>query len=257
MIIHASELGPDGAPLPDNMQAWELWAGQRKRLFALNHGFLVHRAPLRNTCRPAATACCYLVAMVLDMRGEAAIRYCRARPAAMLYLLCRSWGCKRTTTCVWAKRGSSPAAGRVSGICGCAACSWRLPHRPACLNAPTRSAVCSLFADIRERADSLNVGFRFSRWQGPTFDLSCLRRHAGVITSEATLCDMWDEYVAAPLWRKAEKAAPGSSGSGSSSWATAASQTLQRQEHLLLPAAAFVCAIAAAALLYRRHQAAY
>ncbi|KAL4448056.1 hypothetical protein ABPG75_005275 [Micractinium tetrahymenae] len=80
----------------------------------------------------------------------------------------------------------------------------------------------------------------------------------GVVTAEATLCDMWDEYVAAPLWRKAEKAAPGSAASGAAGSGTSAgglAQAVQRQRHVILPVAAVVSALAAAALLYRRRQA--
>lgn len=70
---------------------------------------------------------------------------------------------------------------------------------------------------------------------------------------------MWDEFVAGPLWRKAEKAAPGSTPGGAlggSSWAGTLAQAAQRQRHLLLPAVVVVGAIAVGALFYSRRQAA-
>jgi len=70
---------------------------------------------------------------------------------------------------------------------------------------------------------------------------------------------MWREFVAAPLWRHADKLPAGSNGSGSTlaaSWqeqGRALAQALHQRRHVLLPAVAAVTVVAAGVLMWRRH----
>ena len=72
---------------------------------------------------------------------------------------------------------------------------------------------------------------------------------AGVIHNQQALCEMYAEFVGAPLWRHAQKA-QGSSGR----WAALAGGAWEQRTLLL--AALGVSALAAGVLAYRRRSAA-
>lgn len=82
----------------------------------------------------------------------------------------------------------------------------------------------------------------------------------GVILSQGTLIQMWEECVSAPLWRRALKADQSVHSRGGSSWLTGSwaaqpgglSATLSQQRHLVLPAAAALVAIGALMLMRQR-----
>ena len=83
---------------------------------------------------------------------------------------------------------------------------------------------------------------------------------AGVIANERTLCDMFTEFVTAPLWRQAEKLPEDAAGSsGDASWASSLAGMLTLtgdQRRTALAVAAGVTAVAAGALLWSRRRSA-
>lgn len=78
MIVHASELGLDGAPLPDNMQVGECWQGQRMQRCEPTVWVLGFVALPCDSRHRAAASRCGVAAPMQRVSGRAAPRGQRA-----------------------------------------------------------------------------------------------------------------------------------------------------------------------------------